>query len=829
MPWNGSGMFTRTHDWSADRDAGGTSAIIDADKMDAEFDNFKAGLEQCLTRDGQNNPLADLPMNGKKHTGVGNAAARNQYAVVGQVQDQSYTYVATVGGTADAVTLSPAPAVTAYAAGQAFSFIASGDNTGAVTVNVSGLGAKALTKDVATALSAGDIASGAVIRVQYDGTQFQMGTPPAVSGGTINKTFALAGDITPSQITADQNDYNPTGLSTSSVLRLSTDAARSITGLAGGSDGRLLVLHNVGSNDILLKDENSSSTAANRFALSQAEITLKPDQSIVVQYDSTSNRWRVFAANPANVGNVVTLEQYGGAAGADNTAAFNAFIAAATADNGGDWTLLLGEGAYLFNSKPNAVSQRVTIIGQGSNRSSLVRNYTPNTAVGATTDTAGYAIGVTVVNIASAGTGAISVGDWVQFDNHPMFYQVTVGDLDVSNGGSITLHKALDTAIPASATAIRVQQDFLKIEDSYQDWRGFDIGAGDGTSKGRLLSMIHRSVANGGPWYGNWSYFRDIRFVQDLLNGSAFDGICDVDIFIDGRDPESATGYRDLVFENCWCGFISQQHSLEGYSVRHMQWDGGFLTTPVAAPSQTVKIRGDVHTSDNVRMEPVAAGNLDIEDCLNCFFNGPWATVSVGSNVRGVFAGYVLTTISNGSPTKFSMLTDDQMQVKTVWATDSASAPPPGIGNSTIEAFTGNSLWPGLAVKRFNGLNRSYITHSTDGDGDHTLFSVENFAAGVDVLKLYDDEVRPLQHLNIVDGKELRHNGTRILSAGGSFGWQVTTEAVLGGIANAINTTDKFQGKPVWTSDTRKVFTCTGSSASHSWVSADGATVITPA
>ncbi len=169
--------FTRAHDWSADRDAGGSSAIIDADKMDEEFDNYKAGLEQCLTRDGQTNPSADLPMAGRKHTGVANAAARDQYAAVAQVQDQAFTHVNTVGGTVDAITLTPAPAITAYAAGQQFTFVAAGANTGAVTVDVSGVGAKAVTKNGATALEAGDITSGAVVRLHYDGTQFQVLSP----------------------------------------------------------------------------------------------------------------------------------------------------------------------------------------------------------------------------------------------------------------------------------------------------------------------------------------------------------------------------------------------------------------------------------------------------------------------------------------------------------------------------------------------------------------------------------------------------------------------------------------------------------------------------
>ncbi len=109
----------------------------------------------------------------------------------------------------------------------------------------------------------------------------------AVSGQKISAT----GDISPAQITADQNNYNPTSLSTSSTLRLNSDAARDITGLQGGSDGRLLYVHNVGSFNITLKTESGSSTAANRF-LFAADIVLTPNKGATLQYDSTSSRWR---------------------------------------------------------------------------------------------------------------------------------------------------------------------------------------------------------------------------------------------------------------------------------------------------------------------------------------------------------------------------------------------------------------------------------------------------------------------------------------------------------------------------------------------------------
>lgn len=120
--------------------------------------------------------------------------------------------------------------------------------------------------------------------VKADGTAWVGGGANVAVAGT----FALSGDISPAQITADQNDYNPTGLSTASVLRLNTDASRAITGLQGGADGRIIVIHNVGSNAIVLKDESASSTAANRFALS-ADVTLAADQSAALQYDATSS------------------------------------------------------------------------------------------------------------------------------------------------------------------------------------------------------------------------------------------------------------------------------------------------------------------------------------------------------------------------------------------------------------------------------------------------------------------------------------------------------------------------------------------------------------
>lgn len=111
-------------------------------------------------------------------------------------------------------------------------------------------------------------------------------------GGGLPNPFALTADITPTALSADVNDYNPTGLATADVLRLEASGDhRQITGLAGGADGRIITIHNIGSTyRIFLADDSSSSSAANRFL--GAGIFINPNKSVTLQYDATVSRWR---------------------------------------------------------------------------------------------------------------------------------------------------------------------------------------------------------------------------------------------------------------------------------------------------------------------------------------------------------------------------------------------------------------------------------------------------------------------------------------------------------------------------------------------------------
>lgn len=72
MAFDGNGTFLRIMNWVADA----ASAIkIKADRHDQQDDDFAAGLTNCLTKDGQTQPTANLPMNGKKLINLGDPTA----------------------------------------------------------------------------------------------------------------------------------------------------------------------------------------------------------------------------------------------------------------------------------------------------------------------------------------------------------------------------------------------------------------------------------------------------------------------------------------------------------------------------------------------------------------------------------------------------------------------------------------------------------------------------------------------------------------------------------------------------------------------------------
>jgi hypothetical protein len=120
-------------------------------------------------------------------------------------------------------------------------------------------------------------------------------------GASLGGQLAVTGDITPASLSADQDNYAPTGYATASVIRQNCSADVIITGLAGGAEGVVMDIHNVSTaNTITLADGAiiTTSTAANRFTFGGNSITLHPNQSIELWYDSTTSRWRQKGMHP---------------------------------------------------------------------------------------------------------------------------------------------------------------------------------------------------------------------------------------------------------------------------------------------------------------------------------------------------------------------------------------------------------------------------------------------------------------------------------------------------------------------------------------------------
>lgn len=179
MPFNGSGSFSVYTPGNPVV----TGTVISSTVTNNTNTDFASGLTNCVTKDGQTTPTANLPMGGFKLTGMGVGSAATDSARLSQVQSAVSQLIGSISGT-DTITGAMSPALTAYAAGQEFKFVSAGANTGAVTLNIDSLGAKAVTKNGTTALAAGDIPSGAMVHVTYDGTRFQV-TSVALASGSI--------------------------------------------------------------------------------------------------------------------------------------------------------------------------------------------------------------------------------------------------------------------------------------------------------------------------------------------------------------------------------------------------------------------------------------------------------------------------------------------------------------------------------------------------------------------------------------------------------------------------------------------------------------------
>jgi len=244
MARNGSGTYTLP--------AGNqvtTGTTISSTWANNTLNDIGNAMTASLAYDGQTTPVANLPMGGYLHTGVANATARTNYAAAAQVQDSTLTYLTSVSGTNTVTALAPI-SMTAYVAGQTFRFVAAATNTGGVTININSIGAKAITKNGTTALTANDILINSAIQVIYDGTQFQLVNPAvSIPSGVITMWSGTIATIPSGWLLCDGTNSTP-DLRNKFVIGAYSDtsgiAYTTITGAntqTGGSKDAIVVSH----------------------------------------------------------------------------------------------------------------------------------------------------------------------------------------------------------------------------------------------------------------------------------------------------------------------------------------------------------------------------------------------------------------------------------------------------------------------------------------------------------------------------------------------------------------------------------------------------------
>lgn len=103
----------------------------------------------------------------------------------------------------------------------------------------------------------------------------------------------------PTSITLSANTNN-FGINANTLVRMTSTGNYDLTGLvplvsAETNTGRIIYLLNVGSNNIVLKNEDALSTAANRFLTHNGNhITLGPGHLVLALYDGILSRWRIW-------------------------------------------------------------------------------------------------------------------------------------------------------------------------------------------------------------------------------------------------------------------------------------------------------------------------------------------------------------------------------------------------------------------------------------------------------------------------------------------------------------------------------------------------------
>lgn len=108
--------------------------------------------------------------------------------------------------------------------------------------------------------------------------------------GNVTEQFQFTGIINET-LSADTHDWNPTGLATATIIRVDTEDLVTLSGIEAGAGGKVLVIINIGDQDLWLSNSDENSTEENRFLLEE-NLKISPNSAAMIWYDADTERWR---------------------------------------------------------------------------------------------------------------------------------------------------------------------------------------------------------------------------------------------------------------------------------------------------------------------------------------------------------------------------------------------------------------------------------------------------------------------------------------------------------------------------------------------------------
>jgi len=487
MSYNGSGTFLINT--AGQPVVSGT--VISSTAFNALTADLATGLSTAITKDGQTTITANIPMANYKFTGLGTGSAAGDSANLSQVQSTAVKLLASVSG-ADTITAVGSPNVAAYVAGQMFYFVAAGANTGAVTINIDSLGAKSITRDGTTALAAGDIQSGEVCVIVYDGTQFQLvnGASQSASIVTENLTVNKATVLNES---GGDNDTRIEGDTDSNLLFV--DASTDRVGVGTNAPAAKLdvagIIRNNGSNVNLIKAGTTGTTAINFGDTSSGDVgQILYDHDNNLMRFGTNDSARLWIDSSGNLGLGVTPSAWNsGYKGIDITTYGAIYSRTATnsleiltnayrnssadyiyKNNGTAQYIEAANGAYSFYSAASGTAGGTITFGDAK----MTLDASFNLLVGATTSSGVASQNIEVTNASSASyvvTGGSN--EWSMLvsasSDSLRFYEDSTERARLTSGGDFIIGStvapvgaglAVNSGISSSnTTAIEIQQN----------------------------------------------------------------------------------------------------------------------------------------------------------------------------------------------------------------------------------------------------------------------------------------------------------------------------------------------------------------------------------